>query len=652
VIGETIGGKYTVVRHLGEGGMGAVYEARHRGTGKRVALKVITGELGNDPRQVTRFEQEARAAGVIESDHIVQVFDAGRDEASGAPYLAMEYLVGEDVQQLFARLGPLPADLVLRIGLQACLGLEKAHAQGIVHRDIKPANLFLMERDSGERLVKVLDFGIAKIAPRALAPEQKKGPLTQAGTVIGSPLYMSPEQARGKEGIDHRTDVWSLGIVLYQALTGHTPFDGSASVGDFICDVCSTPVAPIATMAPWVERAVAQTVERALFIDPRDRYPTMTAMREAIAALLPQGATIHAAMLVPAAARIGSPSSEALAATAAGPSHGSVATIPELPSAAAMSSLLASTPATLATTPPLAVTPPPAFAPQSAVASAEGAPTALPPTTARPPPAALAPAELHLAPWIAGVLLLAAAGGLGGAYALGWLETDKRHGRSRSTEASAAPIDTGAATPPAHPLTALAGLWWSESGQSYNAVPVGETIELRVHDPEQFPGQGYSAGEASYILRTARSDPGSFRVEARVRPPAPRGTTYDHARSSASCVATWSEVSGKPLIAQLAIDRLVLQTPHLEPAASVFVREGSQVIRCAGLGDVRATEAEIILGRTPVHASGVGAACQNDGQCQSHDCAGHRCAAPRASGSPCTTDAQCASRRCQSAACR
>ncbi len=643
VIGETVGGKYTIVRQLGQGGMGAVYEARHGATGKRVALKVITGELGADPRLVKRFEQEARAAGVIESDHIVQVFDAGRDEATGVPFLAMEYLVGEDVQQLLARLGPLPADLALRIGVQACLGLEKAHAQGIVHRDIKPANLFLMERDSGDRVVKVLDFGIAKMAGEGIGTEQKRKAITQAGTVIGSPLYMSPEQARGTVALDHRTDIWSLGIVLYQALTGHTPFDGVASVGDFISEVCNTPVAPITTVAPWIDRAVAQAVERALFIDPRDRYPTIAAMREALAALLPQGSAIQASMLVSAAAAAAA-SSIAMAPTAAVMPFTAGATLPEHPSPAAVTSLLASAPPADASSPPPVATPPDPGPVVPTGASAASAPLATRGPTGEKP-------GLGTAPWIAAAAALAALGGLGGAYAMGWLG-DRHHGHTRATDASA-PTESAAPVAPPHPLGALAGMWWSESGQSFNGVVVGDSVELRVHDPEQLPGQGYAAGEAVFILRPTKGDAGSFRVEARVRPAPPRGTTYDHPRSAASCVASWSEVNGKPLLAQSAIDRLVVQTARVDPPASVFVREGARVSGCTGLAEARVTEWELVLGRTAPRPGPIGAACLTSAQCQSHDCVAQRCvAAAKGAGAACTADAQCQSHQCKGSYCR
>ena len=300
MIGQTIGGKYAIVRQLGEGGMGAVYEARHTGTGRRVAIKVITGELSRDPKLVARFEQEARAAGAIESEHIAQVLDVGQDGPGGAPFLVMEYLEGEDVQQLLTRLGAVPADLALRIGVQACLGLEKAHARGIVHRDIKPANLFLTERDGGEMRVKVLDFGIAKVSSNELGDTEKQAPLTRMGMLLGSPLYMSPEQARGNRELDHRTDLWSLGIVLYQALTGRTPLEDVASVGDFIMAVCTLPVTPIRTYGAWVDLEIAHVVERALALDPRERYQSAAEMREALSAFLPQGASIRASMLVSA----------------------------------------------------------------------------------------------------------------------------------------------------------------------------------------------------------------------------------------------------------------------------------------------------------------------------------------------------------------
>jgi serine/threonine-protein kinase len=176
-----IDGKYQIIRQLGEGGMGAVYEARHMGTGRRVAVKVIVGEaLAKSADIVARFRREAMASGSIESQHIAQVLDTGVDAQSGSPYMVMEMLVGEDVQQAIRRVGPFAPELALRVVAQACLGLHKAHEAGVVHRDIKPANLYIARRDGGDLVVKLLDFGIAKVTTR---PRPTDDQLTRSGVL-------------------------------------------------------------------------------------------------------------------------------------------------------------------------------------------------------------------------------------------------------------------------------------------------------------------------------------------------------------------------------------------------------------------------------------------------------------------------------------
>ncbi|WP_437851383.1 protein kinase domain-containing protein [Sorangium sp. So ce363] len=294
MIGRTLDDRYTMLRLLGQGGMGAVYEARHAGTGRRVAVKVILGQAADD-ELVRRFQREARAVGAVESEHIAQVFDTGRDRETGAPYIAMEFLEGEDVQALIERLGPLPVDLALRIGLQACLGLERAHEAGIVHRDIKPANLFLARKQGGQRVIKVLDFGVAKVTDNSLG----NGGMTKSGALLGSPLYMSPEQARGSGAIDARSDVWSLGISLYHALSGHRPNEHLTGLGELVLAICTTPVRWIQEIAPWVPPEVAHVVHRALVIDPAGRTASAGELAAALRAFLPGGEAIVEAMLVP-----------------------------------------------------------------------------------------------------------------------------------------------------------------------------------------------------------------------------------------------------------------------------------------------------------------------------------------------------------------
>jgi serine/threonine-protein kinase len=295
--GAVIDGKYLIERKLGSGAMGAVFQAVHTGTGRKVALKVVTGELAREDL-IRRFQREARAAGVIETQHITQVLDTGVVRQSGLPFLVMELLAGEDFSHLLKRVGPVSPDLALRVVAQSCLGLQKAHEANVVHRDIKPANLFLARRDAGEVIIKLLDFGIAKVKMDH-AQETDSAAMTRTGSMLGSPLYMSPEQARGLRDIDHRTDIWSLGIVLYQALTGQTPYHHITALGELIIAICSTPPRPIQEVAPWVPRDIAAIVHWALRIDRNERFPAAQAMFAAIRTLLPYGWNIGEEMLVP-----------------------------------------------------------------------------------------------------------------------------------------------------------------------------------------------------------------------------------------------------------------------------------------------------------------------------------------------------------------
>jgi serine/threonine-protein kinase len=297
---DLIGGRYRIHRRLGQGGMGAVYEATDEHTGQRVAVKVVTAQVAKNELLLGRFEREVRAARGLETPHVVRFLDAGRDPASGLPFLVMEVLEGEDVARVFKRTGPMRPDLAMRIVGQACLGLEAAHAQRIVHRDIKPANLFLTRSAGGERTVKILDFGIAKLAPdMSVAGEAGEATgLTQTGSMLGSPLYMSPEQARGHKNIDGRADIWSLGVVLYAALAGRTPHQDNDALGDLIIAICTEPAPPVTHLAPWVPPEVAAIVHRALSLDPAGRFQTAAELRAALGALLPGGFAIREDMLV------------------------------------------------------------------------------------------------------------------------------------------------------------------------------------------------------------------------------------------------------------------------------------------------------------------------------------------------------------------
>ena len=258
--GTIVAGKYRIRRVVGSGSMGVVCEAEHLEIGKRLAIKLIDASLAGMKDIAMRFRQEARAASLVESQHIVQVFDVGADDDLGL-YLVMEYLTGEDLAQMLHREGRLSPDATLRIALQVARGLAKAHEAGVVHRDLKPANIFLTEREDDQPLVKILDFGISKVIDASRADSRLK--LTRAGTVVGTPQYMSPEQAQGFS-VDARTDVWALGLVLYEMLAGRAAYPELGTYEQFIIHLVQNPPDPLSEVAPWVPAPLAEVVHAAI----------------------------------------------------------------------------------------------------------------------------------------------------------------------------------------------------------------------------------------------------------------------------------------------------------------------------------------------------------------------------------------------------
>ncbi|HEY3819888.1 MAG TPA: protein kinase [Polyangiaceae bacterium] len=270
IVGATVAGKYRIRRIIGSGSMGIVCEAEHLEIGKRLAIKVIDASLAGMSDIAMRFRQEARAASLVESQHIVQVFDVGADEKLGL-YLVMEYLTGEDLSARIAREKRLPADTAVRFAVQVARGLAKAHEAGVIHRDLKPANIFLTEREDDEPLVKILDFGISKVIDASRAESKLK--LTRAGTVVGTPQYMSPEQAQGF-AVDEKTDVWALGLVLYEMLAGRPAYPELPTYEAFIIHLVSHPPDALRKVAPWVPGALADVVHEAIEHDMAARVPS------------------------------------------------------------------------------------------------------------------------------------------------------------------------------------------------------------------------------------------------------------------------------------------------------------------------------------------------------------------------------------------
>lgn len=282
-IGDVIADKYRIERELGKGGMGVVLGAMHLKLDARVALKVLFPEFASSQTIVQRFAREARAAAKIESEHIARVLDVGsvRVDRIKLPFIVMEYLEGKDLGAQIDRSGPLSIVDAVDYLLEACQALAEAHAQQIVHRDLKPSNLFLATRADGTQLVKVLDFGISKALARD--PEDDDLSLTRPTDVFGSPRYMSPEQLRASCDVDARCDIWALGVVLFELLTGKTPFTG-ASVAEVHAAVLERQPPRVRDLNPDIPEAIDDAIMRCLQKDMLRRYTSVSALAHAIAA--------------------------------------------------------------------------------------------------------------------------------------------------------------------------------------------------------------------------------------------------------------------------------------------------------------------------------------------------------------------------------
>lgn len=272
--GEIVAGKFCVERVIATGGVGVVVAARHLQLGETVALKFLLPQVDRDATDVARFVREAQSAVKLKNEHVARVLDVGSLE-DGSPFMVMEYLDGEDLDHCLRHRGPLLIPDAVGYMMQACEALAEAHHIGIVHRDLKPSNFFLTTRTDGTPLIKVLDFGIAK----ARAELEQDISLTKTRTVLGSPVYMSPEQIRSARSVDHRTDIWSLGVTLYELLTDQLPFDGDSITG-VAAAVSTDPIAPIRSIRPEIPIGLALVVERCLEKKPADRYQTIAEFAE------------------------------------------------------------------------------------------------------------------------------------------------------------------------------------------------------------------------------------------------------------------------------------------------------------------------------------------------------------------------------------
>lgn len=275
VQGEVVSGKYEVGRVLGKGGMGVVVEAKNRKLESRVAIKFLMPDAVGDNEAMRRFDREARAAALLTSPFVVRVLDVDAT-AEGLPFIVMEYVEGHDLMSELRAKEKIPIGDAVDWVLQACAGLAHAHARGILHRDIKPSNLFLCEEATGP-VVKLMDFGVSKIVLQS----HHETEITTTETTVGTPTYMAPEQLVNSRTVDHRADLWSLGVVLYRMLSGTLPFRGATATATAVA-IATTRAPSIADVAPTLPRELADAVMRALEPDAAKRHPDTIAFGRAI----------------------------------------------------------------------------------------------------------------------------------------------------------------------------------------------------------------------------------------------------------------------------------------------------------------------------------------------------------------------------------
>jgi serine/threonine-protein kinase len=539
--GAVIDKKYAVERVLGGGGMGVVYLAKDILTETHVVLKAIRSAYAHRADYRDRILKEGRALARIDHPNVVRMNAIAVED--DALYLVMQFIEGESLDAIIdrhvAEKRLIPAPEALRIFRQIVEGVAAVHREGIIHRDLKPANVLVRARDGA---IKVTDFGIAKEEEEA---KQGRG---KTRGVIGSLPYMAPEQCVRGARIDKRVDIYALGILLFELLTGRVPFDADAEL-EVMRMHTQDELPSVSALRKDLPQEIDAVLRKASAKKPDERF---SSCEELLAAL-----------------------GRAMGGEARGGSGGMARE-----------------------------------AARAGAVTTAAAPIAAPPL--REEARGGSPAMLRVSVMIAAAGAAAVVGALVLGRTAEPTQDSRRGVASASARAQgqSGPTASSAGTASAGPGAAgsgaavgakrgtdLSGEWKSDSGRVYDVAWSNGAYEFRIRDAGQFPSQGYEIGEARFLLRPILEETDTFLVEDRIRPFPPEGTRYDPAKSRDSCVEVWTDVGGRPLRAQIDGDRLWVRMALLEPEASMFQREGSLVIGCKGLKSARASEVDSFLTR-------------------------------------------------------
>lgn len=539
--GALVDGKYRIERVLGEGGMGVVFLARDVHTETHVVIKSIRADHAHDPDFRARTLAEGRALAHIDHPNVVRLNAVVVEQ--GALYLVMQFIDGESLDKSIerhVRTGtPVPLVEALRIFRMVVQGVGAAHHEGVIHRDIKPGNVLIRAKDG---VAKVTDFGIAK------AEEDAKAGRGRTQGIIGSLWYMAPEQVRGQRDLDKRVDVYALGILLFELLTGRVPFDAPSDY-ELMKLHTEAPLPSVHALRPdapeWLDRVLA----RACAKNRDERYPSCEALLADF---------------------------DALAGWAASTAPAPPSRLPSADDAPAPASAYAPPPAGIA------------YAPTDPArhggVTQDG--TSLPhePLPQRSSRGVVAAA-------VVGLLLVG-----GGVAAYGW-GSSHTGSQTPPIEPPPVPLRDAEARPDAHrraqsPLAPLAGKWHSDTGRKYDAVLSGDDLEFRIVDASEFRRQDYRDGEARFSLRAIAGKAREFTVADKIRPEPPIGHDYDAVRSRGTCQEIWTKVGDTPLRAQFDGERLTVDMAKIEPKASNFQVEDGKVVGCVRLSEVKASTIE------------------------------------------------------------